>query len=321
MNSIITTAQNEEPAQAVIHKNLTAGKDRRSFLMRKDRFFLVRMTVVLLSFAVSLAACSKSEAQSSGGSGDGGSKAAAAPAANPATDFQYDLTADGKGILIKGYTGGPGKVVVPENIEDVPVVEIGSEVFAGETTSVSLYSLGGGGGLNNMNIQSKGNEKAGITEIVLPNTIKKIGYAAFASTAITKFDMPDSVTEIDGEIFKGCKQLTEVHLSDNIEEIRGGIGGTSLKKMNLPKNLKWIGEYAFQGYGELTDLVIPDTLTVSFGAYAVYGGSTKYTWKKVGAKDANRWEGVITTDAFDSCGKLPIKTRQRLQELGYTGKF
>jgi hypothetical protein len=262
--------------------------------MGKQRFF-VGMLEVLLIFGVTLTVC--------------------------ATDFRYDLTADGKGILITGYTGGGGRVVVPEKIEDIPVMEIGSEVFAGETTTIGLNSLFGGGGLGNMNIQSKVNEKAGITELVLPNTVKKIGYAAFAHTAITKFEMPDSVIEIDGNIFRGCNQLAEVHLSDNIEEIRESIGGTSLKKINLPKNLKWIGEYAFQGYGELTDLLIPDTLTVNFGAYGVYGGDTKETWKKVGEKDANRWEGVITTTAFESCGKLPIKTRQKLQELGYTGKF
>jgi hypothetical protein len=250
-----------------------------------------------------LVGCSKSETQPGGGK------------ANPASDFRYDLTADGQGVIITAYTGGGDKVVVPQKIEDIPVVEIGDEVFNGETFTISLKSLGGGGGLDNMNMQSKANSKGGLTSITLPNTIKKIGKKTFANTAITTFTMPDSVTEIStglfgSSIFEGCDQLAEVRLSDNLEmvdSVFGLHGGKALKKINFPKNLKRIDKNAFLACGELTELVIPDSLiSVEFGKWDVFD---------------NKWTKKPDNDAFVGCGKLPIKIRQTIQGWGYTSGF
>ena len=221
--------------------------------------------------------------------------------ARPASEFQYDLTADGQGILIKGFTGAGGNVVVPEKIEDIPVVEIGEGVFAGVDTDLA-----------------EPNNKNGITAITLPNTVKKIGRIAFGRTAITKFVMPDSVTEIGTDLFYDCEALTEVHLSDRIEMIPGSLAGCkNLKKVNLPKSLKRIGEYVFASQGELNELVIPPELTsVEFGKLDYRG-----KWVKGGDKDdwGNKTDDVQY--AFSGCGKLPIKTRQTIQGWGYTGSF
>jgi len=58
----------------------------------------------------------------SGGKKGGGSSSGGGGKANTASDFSYDLTADGKGILIKGYTGKSTVIVVPAKIEDFPVM-------------------------------------------------------------------------------------------------------------------------------------------------------------------------------------------------------
>jgi uncharacterized lipoprotein YehR (DUF1307 family) len=61
--------------------------------MRKNRVLTVVMAALVC--AVALAACGKDS---------GGSRAAAAKAAaNPATDFHYDLSEDGKGVVIKKF--------------------------------------------------------------------------------------------------------------------------------------------------------------------------------------------------------------------------
>jgi len=253
--------------------------------------------------------------------GGGGSSGRRAPGrANSASDFSYDLTEDGKGILIKGYTGGPGWVVVPEKIEGYPVVEIGRGVFDGKTLT---FSFARGTKPADVDVGSRANEKAGIIGIVLPNTVRKIGSSAFANTAITRFDMPDSVTEIGTSIFSGCNLLTEIKLSDNLELIEDlSLGGLpALKKMNLPKNLKRLHKYAFSGYKELTELIIPNTITeIEFGISS-YG--YEKPWSKIGER---YWAtaNMITAEemrSFSDCGKLPLKTRQRLKELGYTGGF
>ncbi|MDR2977991.1 MAG: leucine-rich repeat domain-containing protein [Rickettsiales bacterium] len=252
---------------------------------------------------------------------------------NPASDFSYDLTADGQGILIKGYTGGPGSVVVPAKIEDFPVLEIGDGAFDGSSFTFSLDINTG-----TSSVGTRSNEKAGITSITIPNTVRKIGTSAFANTAITKFYMPDSVTEIvhnsgNSYIFSNCNSLTEIRFSDNVEVIPRfifGFGGLpSLKKVNLPKNLKMIASYAFAGCGELTELIIPNTLTsLEFVVIKqnYYGGSNpKYPFKddpQVGFEPAvTDYEGYTQFNMFNGCSKLPLATRRKLRDLGYLGEF
>ena len=279
-------------------------------MKEKINFFAVmRNIAIVAAFGFLMAACS----------GGGG--------ARPASEFSYDLSDDGQGIVIKGFSGEGGSVVVPNKIEDLPVVEIGDSVFDGKSLTFNWNS-----NISDINsVDSKKNKNAEITSITLPNTVTKIGRSAFANTAITKFIMPDSVTEIGESLFSGCEALTEVHLSDSIEEIIHaystnlfGYSNKSLKKINLPKNIKRIGESVFAYCSELSELVIPDNLTsVEFGViadvgYGKLGGQGKWTKDGVKAWD---WGDAVVSNAFKGCGKLPIKTRQILQSWGYKGDF
>lgn len=49
-------------------------------------------------------------------------------------------------------------------------------------------------------------------------------------------------------------------------------GCTALKEVNLPKNLKYIAEFAFEDCTSLETIVIPDTVTSI--AYAAFRGCT-----------------------------------------------
>lgn len=68
--------------------------------------------------------------------GIAGAAAQEAQTANPATDFEYDLTEDGEGVIIKKYTGKVTDVVIPAVIEDFPVVAVGSYAFSSSRTAV-----------------------------------------------------------------------------------------------------------------------------------------------------------------------------------------
>lgn len=290
--------------------------------MKKNKGVFYDFAVLLMTAILIMVGGGKIAAQTGGGK------------ENPASDFSYDLTADEQGILITGYTGSPGSVVIPAKIEDFPVLEIGDNAFDGKsfTWSVNIYS-------GTASTGTVANKNAGITSIIIPNTVRKIGISAFANTAITRFIMPDSVTEIAYEmgnsfIFNGCNQLTEIRFSDNLEVIPSLLGGftglPALKKVNLPKKLKMIAGYAFAGCGELNELIIPNELTTfEFVAYVqnYYGGDNpKYptandprTGFDPAITNYDGYENQFTM--FEGCGKLPIRTRQRLQELGYKGKF
>ena len=71
----------------------------------------------------------------------------------PASDFAYELNADGTGIIITMYQGNKKDVVIPSTIENYPVVELFTLAF-----------------YNNYYLES----------ITIPNSVKKIGGFTFA---------------------------------------------------------------------------------------------------------------------------------------------
>jgi len=189
---------------------------------------------LIVVLVIIIVACSGGK---KGGNSSGGSVKSAGKEA-PATDFQYDLTEDGKGIVIRRYMGKGGKVVIPAKIEGYPVAEIGNDAFLGQTSSEYRDA-------NN------------ITEVVIPEGVVKIGSSAF-------------------------------EYIDN------------LKSANIPASIEVIDNHAFAYCKNLETLTIPDSLTK-----IVFGHEILGTWYDAYA-------------AFDGCGKLPLKTRQRLKDLGYS---
>jgi len=178
----------------------------------------------------------------------------------PASDFRYGQTANKRGIVITGYTGRGGAVLIPATIEDMPVLEIGANAFEG--------------------LSDAGNTTAArsITSLAIPDSVEVIGYAAFTNMGnLTRVTLPDGVKVIPMNTFNECRRLTTI---------------------NLPASLETIEARAFRRCFELTDLVIPDNLT-----------SVRFV-----RHDYDYY-------AFLGCQKLPIRTRQRLEELGYTGQY
>jgi hypothetical protein len=139
--------------------------------------------------------------------------------------------------------------------------------------------------------------------LVIPATIEGYPVVELPSFQgnydITSVVIPPGVKIIPGLTFKECENLTTVILPDTVEEIGWGAfyKCVSLHTVNLPARLKSVNSSVYNGAfgncGELYTVTIPDSLTaVSWGPYE-----------------------------FKGCGKLPLKTRQRLKDLGYTGEF
>ena len=184
--------------------------------------------------------------------------------ATPVSDFNYDLTKDGKGIMITGYTGNGGKVIIPSTIEDYPVTEIWSLAFRGQN-------------------QTEYFPANYITELVIPNSIVKIGNLAFGRIDNLKsVTLPNGLKVIPYWAFYDCVNLTTI---------------------NMPTGLGEIRREAFMNCGELTNLNIPSSLT-----------SVKFM-------DMDGFEQTNNNSAFKNCKKLPIKTRQMLEGWGYKSGF
>jgi hypothetical protein len=199
--------------------------------MKRNKWLVLGAAIGIMA-AVVLAGCGK-QGGSSGGSSSGGGAAKSSGRETPASDFAYDATNDGAGVVITRYTGNGGKVVVPSKIEGLPVVKIRARVFAG------TYSTGMG---------SYGSENAdAITELVIPNSVVEIGEGiCYRAKSLTKVTLPD-----------GLKKIPSGAGAGNYAFFRCG----NLTTVNLPSGLEEIGGLAFGSCGELVNLVIPDSLS------------------------------------------------------------
>jgi hypothetical protein len=188
----------------------------------KNKLFLGMIVCVALAIGLVLTGCGKKDSETaSGGNAPGTAKAQKNAA--PASDFSYDLSADGQGIKITGYTGQGGRVVIPATIEDMPVVEIGENAFSGGDSSGEV------------------NNRDAISSIVVPDTVVTLSYAAFACIdELTSVTLPDGLKVIPKVAFYDCPKLTTV---------------------NLPASLERIMDRAFNDCGELSNLIIPSGLT------------------------------------------------------------
>ena len=108
------------------------------------------------------------------------------------THEDYELENTPKGLVIKKYIGRSKKVVIPRQIEGFDVFEIGMRAFEG----------------------------MGITDISFPETVKKIGAAAFSSNLFKELDLPASLEVIDQHSFAYCGNLKSVLIPKNVQFIK-----------------------------------------------------------------------------------------------------
>ena len=99
-------------------------------------------------------------------------------------DFKYEVD-DGK-VTITDYTGAGGDVIVPAEIDGLPVTAIGDNAFCHCT---------------------------GLTSITLPEGCTTIGYYAFSGcTGLNSITLPNSLTTISIGAFKRCTGLTSINI-------------------------------------------------------------------------------------------------------------
>ena len=174
-------------------------------------------------------------------------------------DLQYRIS-DSQ-VTIVGYLGSDSAITIPATIDGYPVTAIGYQAFYQNQT---------------------------ITEVILPEGLITIGYAAFQGSGLTSVVIPGSVTRVsdsafqesqlasvtfvDGEenietilgdyVFKDCEKLETIAFSKNITHIGMGIiYGTNVKSVYLPKNVNCAGGApvgSFSNAQNLKEIILAD---------------------------------------------------------------
>ena len=186
------------------------------------------------------------------------------------------------------------------------LVEIGDDAFiyAAEMFSITLPE-----GLTRIGDRAfavcghPGSDGYYFNSVVLPSTIKSIGYQAFymcatlssinfpegleyidsyafgGCYALTEVILPESITHLGKAVFNSCNQLTTLRLPDTLEVLPADLvscmdsGKSSMKTITLPKNLKVIESNALE-CRELKEIHIPGNVeSIAAEAFSFFSGT------------------------------------------------
>lgn len=203
--------------------------------------------------------------------------AAAGAPANPVSEFEY--TNIGDGIQIKKWNGSGETVVVPSEINGLPVDEISGSAFKNQTLltkiiipdsveaigqnafygCLSLTDINIPDGVTSIEFRAFSNCSA-LKTLTIPESVTSIGRYAFANSGLTSVTLPQGLTALGEYAFQSCSDLKSIVISDGVAEISDNAfyDCRRLKSVTLPKNLKRIGIYAFAHCGSLNSITLPD---------------------------------------------------------------
>lgn len=173
-------------------------------------------------------------------------------------------------IRITGITeDAPAEIVIPAEIEGLPVTEIAKEAFWKRYT---------------------------VTSVVVPEGVITIEPYAFAQNGKLKsVVLPETLTSAD-LIFYQCTGLESVNIPKSLGGVPRGMfsGCTSLKSVVIPDGAVSIGYGAFQGCTALEEITIPETVSEY----------DSYPFDKTPWLDAKRAENplvIINNQLIDAC--------------------
>lgn len=223
-------------------------------------------------------------------------------AANPESDFVYDMAPDGQGVMITSYKGKSTTVVIPDTIEGLPVTQIGT---TGPNMGVFPHIL------------NKATKDIPYN-VTVPKSVKVIGRNAFMELkgkididlsnitsiddgAFTNSDLSGTIKFSKNLEFIGAKafkqtKITAVIIEEGVTSVLNGtfMNCPNLKSVTLPSTLTKIENYAFSDCSALTEVIIPE--------------GTKIDYKS-------------DMFAFIRCTSLSLATKAKIKATGYNGYF
>ena len=118
-------------------------------------------------------------------------------------------------IMLRAYAGDKVDLRIPEEIEGLPVRELGSNAFADSKL---------------------------IEHVIMPDSIVYMGAKVFAyCTRLRSVHLSDSLTELDEATFRNCRNLSELHLPASLKSLSYRlIASCRLPVLNLPVSLERI---------------------------------------------------------------------------------
>lgn len=260
------------------------------------------------------------------------------------TDFQYKVLSElEKTCEITGYTGSETMLNIPSVIDGYTVLKIGDLAF---------------------------HFKSNIVKVIIPDSVRTIGSAAFFfCTDLESIEIPSSVTNIGTAAFSACTALQYVnvqksnliYISENgilfnrdktkilcypggkaedsyiipssVKEIDDcAFLGCRLQRIDIPNEVKHIGEQAFEFCAMLANVKLPNTITEI--GYMTFAGCSSLKEIKIPNSVLKIGDGAffwceslesiqlpnsvleVGSCAFSYCGLKSVTIGKRVQRIG-----
>lgn len=151
-----------------------------------------------------------------------------------------------------------------------PVTSIGDFACAGckKLTTVNLNQQ-----VNSIGKCAFGN-CGSLTNLTLPEGLPSISeYAFYFCTSLKEVKLPSTVTVIGDEAFRNCSKLQSINFPEGLTSIGAeAFRSCAFSEIHFPKNLLYIGGFAFYGNEQLTHLDIPEGCTLGHYSFSYCTG-------------------------------------------------
>jgi len=210
--------------------------------------------------------------------------------------IKFSYRVSGNEVEITNYPQSEsGDIVIPSQIEGLPVTSIGNSAFEFCSGLTSIMIPNG--------VTSIGREAfkycSGLTSLSIPNSVRSIGISAFShcynienfvveptSSTFTSLNgvlfnkdltlvircpgaktgtyvIPSSVTSIGSDAFRYCNKLTDITLPNSVTNMGSSAfsGCSNLTSVNIPNGINSIGYHSFSRCYNLQNVILPANLT------------------------------------------------------------
>lgn len=212
-----------------------------------------------------------------------------------AGDFTW--TTNGDALVLAKYAGSDARVAIPAAVDGRPVAAIGTGAFA---------------------------DRAGVKTVAIPSGVVRVEEKAFAYCPdLVRVELGAGVAEIGPWAFRGCRQLAEIAVDKDNLNFRVANGALVDRRtatlvlvpprkagtFAVPEDVAAIGNEAFAGCAQLTEVTLPDGLA-RIGDWAFDSSGLKSIRLPDGVKSVG--EG-----AFSGCAALAtVEGGAGLVEIG-----
>ena len=207
------------------------------------------------------------------------------------TNWPFTWWNMGDYIHITKYIGTDAEVVVPAEIEGLPVEVLGVNAFAN---------------MEHLDV---------VTSVQLPSTLRRMDYGVFIDCQNLKsITIPGSISRVGSDCFALCKSLTTAVIGEGVTKLESGVfvGCDNLISVSLPSTLTYLGNDVFKECTKLQTLTLPNGLThIGSDAFCEVPATItlpkSVTWLAEGAlNDCRNVLVYSSTDAQTFCEKYGI---------------